>query len=159
MGKTKSIEERVEHIHANASHALSMMADRTEFCKFYTMCLIDAETSDADESYKLALILGAEGHKDMGTEDPSDDEYVSLHDVSSCTVFDAADFKGAVKALIEMYGEKHVHPIIPDEYLRFYNIPNDYNMDDLFNLLDAVVDSDDWSLGAGFGIVIIEYID
>lgn len=157
--KRKSIEERVECIHANASHALSMMADRAEFCKFYTFCLINAESTVTDDSYSLSLLLGAEGHKDMGTEDPEDDEFISLHGVSSCTEFDAADFKRAIMALIDMYGEKHVHPVIPDEYLMFYSIPTNYTMEDLLNLLDTVINSDDWSLGAGFGIVIIEYID
>ena len=156
--KDLTISERMEQIHANASVTLSNMPDRHEFCKFYTACVTDAELQD-DEAYKVAFLFSAEGHKDMGTEAPTDDEYVTLHDTSSHTEYSMEDFKAEIQALINMYSEKEIVPIITDEYLSLYGLPEDYTMEHLYEVIDNVIANDDWSLGGGFGVCIIGYID
>lgn len=159
MGHTQdlTISTQMERIHANASNALSNLPDRDEFCSFYTACVIDAEPQK-DETYKVTFQFSAEGHKDMGTDDPTDDIYVSLHDDSSIPDFSVEDFKAEIKKVIEMYGEDEVFPIIPDEYLDEYNISEDYTFEHLYEIIDNVIATGDWSLCGGFGIYIISHI-
>ena len=163
MGFTKkdlTISERMEHIHANASAVLSNMPDRHEFCKFYTACVTDAELQD-DETYKVTFQFSAEAHKDMGTDpDPDiDNQYITLHDTSSHTEYSVEDFKAEIQALLNMYSEKEIFPIITDEYLSLYGLPEDYTMEHLYEVIDNVIANDDWSIDGGFGICIISYIN
>lgn len=156
MGNQKNltIADQMERIHANASNALSNLPDRDEFCCFYTACVIDAE-AQKDESYTLSFLFNAEGRKDMGTDDPTDDIFISLHDISSHPDFSVEDFKAEIQKIIEMYGEDEVFPIIPEEYLDEYNMPEEYSFEDLYEIIDDVIETGDWSLGGGFGIYII----
>ena len=160
MGTKKflTISERMERIHANASVALSNMPDRHEFCEFYTACMTDAELQD-DETYKVTFLFYAEGHKDMGTVDPFDDQYISLHDISSHYEYSVEDFKAAIQALIEMYGEKEIEPFISDEYLELYGLPEDYTIEHLYEVIDNVIANSDWHIGGSFGVYIVGYID
>ena len=151
----KTLSQTMEIIHANSAQAMSNMPDRNDFCRFYTLCVVDANHGD-DESYKFTFLFTSEGHKDMGTEDPTDDEYVVLHDISSSTDFDINDFKAEVTKLIEMYGAKHIHPIILGEYLTHFNIPEDYTMEHLYELLDKMHEPGFWNMDAGLGVCIID---
>lgn len=147
--------EKVEVIHTNGKEAFCRLEDREEYNAFYTACLLIAEEEPENGSPKIELLIRSEAYKDMGTEDPDDDEYLLLHE-ERIPISNLTEFDSLMNDLIEMYGAEHIYPVIPDFYVVFFGFPDEYSIENLNELLSDTKVSGDWSMGGGFGICVYD---
>lgn len=150
----KTPEQLIEAVHANAAYAVSNRADKTEISDYFTLCMINADCTD--DNCTVNIRLSAEAHKDMGTEDPADDEYYPLHTESIIDGFKIDSFESVTKNIIDMYGSDRVKPIITEETQMHYNIPDNYTFEDMFAILKDISENGTWELSDGIGFLILE---
>ena len=153
--KMASLAEKLEIIHAQGKEAFRRLEDREEYNAFYTACLLIAEVDPETESPKIELLIRSEAYKDMGTEDPEDDEYLPLHE-EHIPFSNLTEFNALIDTLIEMYGAENIYPVIPDFYVIHEGFPTEYSIENLKELLSDTKASGDWSMGGGFGICVYD---